>query len=601
MSNFLEMRRNFCIIAHIDHGKSTLADQLIIATESVDKRKMRDLYLDNLSVERRHGITVKSQTINMVYKKDNTDYSLCLLDTPGHVDFSTEVWNSLNVVEGALLLIDATQGVQAQTLANVELAKQKKVKLIPIINKIDRDSADIERVEKELKTILPDEIDSALRVSAKKGIGIKDVLDAIVERVPHPEIQKINSKVYAVIFNSFIKKSVGSIIHIRVYKGSIKKNDELKILNNETVVKVLETGFIEGEYKKTDELKAGEMGYIYVRQKDIKLVRAGFLLTDRQAVDLEIPEVPEIQPMLVATLYPINSDDIDALEKAIESLAFNDSALSIKKEYSDYLGVGFRCGFLGSLHFTITVERLKDEFDIDISPSLPSVTYKVLGKDMSMQYIDRAYDIPSSFSKIYEPVANAIVVFPIEYVSPVLELIRRRRGRVENIELLGDKSYKLMTTMPLMEIIVAFSESLKTISKGYASLYYTMGDYEEGDLVKLTVLINNNEIKALDSVAPSAEAFRRAKHIAEQLQKNLSRRQYDLIIQVAANKRIIARETVKRYRKDVTQKLYGGDITRKMKLLEKQKKGKAKLGSITKDLNISTSTLMNILNFEKDM
>jgi GTP-binding protein LepA len=562
---------------------------------------MRELYLDNLLVERRHGITVKSRTIRISYNTDGEEYSLCLLDTPGHVDFSVEVSNCVRVVEGAILLVDATQGIQAQTLANIELASQLNIKLIPAINKVDRTNANIAEVSEQIESVLSVERDEIFKISARDGTGVPELLKAIVQRISPPTIPETEFAKYIIVFDSFFKAELGSIIHIRIYKGTVRKNDELYVASSDTYIKVLALGLIEDEYRPVDQLDDGQIGYIVIKQKFLNSVRAGFLVVDKkQDGPIKLPQLEEIRPMLVCTLYPKSPEELAALEKALASLAFNDIALTVRKEYSDYLGMGLRCGFLGSLHLTITIERLKDEFNLDVLSSLPSVTYRVRRKDMSEIEVSRAYEVPDDFKEIAEPMAEMTLLTPVQYNTKVIELIRTHRGDVSSIELLGEQSYKMKATIPIMEIIVAFNEELKTVSNGYASFRYVPTDYRVSSLTKLTVLINNREIKALCCVVPSKEAYKRATHVVQRLEQDLSKRQYDLVIQVAANKRIIARGTVKRYRKDVTQKLYGGDISRKMKLLEKQKKGKKKMSTQERDIVVSTETVMGILRFERN-
>ena len=577
-------KRNFSIIAHIDHGKSTIADRLLEYTGTVSQRDMKDQILDSMDLEREKGITIKAQAVTLFYKaKNGEEYELNLIDTPGHVDFIYEVSRSLAACEGALLVVDAAQGVEAQTLANVYLAIENNLEILPIINKIDLPAAEPEKVKREIEDIIGLPADDAVLASAKNGIGIEDILEAIVHRIPAPNYDE-NAPLKALIFDSFFDDYRGVITYIKVLDGSIKKGDKIKIWSTEKELEVLEAGIFSPTMKSTDILTSGSVGYIITGVKTIHDTRVGDTITTvKNPALFPLAGFKPAQSMVFAGVYPLFTDDYEELREALEKLQLNDASLTFVPETSIALGFGFRCGFLGLLHMEIIVERLRREYDIDLISTTPSVEYKVRIDNQEERVIDNPCEFPEPGRgkiSIQEPYIRGKVIVPKEYVGNVMELCQEKRGIFISMDYLDETRSMLSYELPLAEIVIDFYDKLKSRTKGYASFEYELSEYRESNLVKVDILVSGKPVDAFSFIAHNDNAFYRGKAICQKLSEVIPRQQFEIPIQAALGSKIIARETIKAYRKNVIAKCYGGDITRKKKLLEKQKEGKKRMKSI---------------------
>jgi len=583
----MENIRNFSIIAHIDHGKSTLADRLIQYTGVIADRDFKDQILDNMEIERERGITIKSQAITLPYRAMNgKDYTLNLIDTPGHVDFSYEVSRSLASCEGVLLLIDASQGVQAQTVANLYLAMDNDLEIIPVINKIDLPSADVERVAHQIDSELGLDTCNNLECSAKEGIGIKDVLEAIVQKIPPPKGSP-EAPLAALIFDAQYDPFRGTVIHCRVFDGTVKSGDIIRFMSNNAIYKVEEVGRFSLSREKRDRLSAGEVGYIIAGVKTVSDVRNGDTIThDKEPCDTTLPGFKEVKPVVFASIYPIASDDYENLTVALEKYKLNDASFVYQKDSSVALGQGFRCGFLGLLHLDVVQERLEREYGLSIILSVPSVRYRFTLKDGSVLDIDNPADYPdlSSIIKTEEPYILAAMMMPERYLGSVIKLCKEKRGVNSTLNYPAPGRVELTFEMPLAEVIYDFYDRFKTVTQGYGSFDYDICDYRERSLVLLDILVNGEKVDALSQIVHRDRARARGLLACERLKEEIPRQMFKIAIQGAIGREIISRTTIAPFRKDVTAQCYGGDITRKRKLLEKQKKGKKRMkmiGSVT--------------------
>jgi GTP-binding protein LepA len=576
----LDNVRNFCIIAHIDHGKSTLADRLIQRCGGVDEREFRDQILDSMDIERERGITIKSNTITLQYTaRDGQPYRLNLIDTPGHVDFSHEVRRSLMSCEGALLLVDASQGVEAQTVANLYLALEYDLEIIPVINKIDLPSADVERVREEIDSDLGLDPFEAVLCSAKQGIGIDDVLEAVVTRLPPPKGDP-EDPLRALIFDAQYDIYRGVVLLCRVKEGTIRPGQKVLLMHTAKEYEIEEVGLLQLKRVKADALEAGMVGYVIAGVKTVSEINVGDTVTEVEHPASEpLPGYKEAKPVVFSSIYPIATDDYEDLAKALDKLKLNDAALTFQKDSSTALGFGFRCGFLGLLHLEIVQERLEREHGLSLLLSAPSVQYEVVLTDGTMVVIDNPayFPDPGSIGHVREPYIKASIMIPERYLGPVMELCRERRGYSTTYEFLAQGRLQVISELPLAEILFDFYDRLKTITQGYGSFDYDLLDYRETDLVKVDILVNGEKVDALSQLVHREKARPRALHYCERLAETIPRQNFKIAIQGAIGGNIIARSTINAYRKDVTAKCYGGDITRKRKLLEKQKEGKKRM------------------------
>ena len=579
-----ENLRNFCIIAHIDHGKSTLADRLLEATGTLTARQMKEQVLDQMDLERERGITIKLQAVRLDYlARDGRKYVLNLIDTPGHVDFTYEVSRSLAACEGAILVVDAAQGIEAQTLANTYLALEHDLVIVPVINKIDLENADPDRVKRELIDLIGDDALKALPISAKQGTGIEDVLEEVVKRIPPPTAGDPNAPLKALVFDSHYDKYRGVIAYIRVVEGTIKKEDRIKFMNTGKVFEVSETGFFRPGMEPCTEVAAGEVGYLIASIKNVGDAGVGDTVTSAgNPADKPLPGYRRVVSMVFCGLFPQDSNDFVTLREAIERLKLNDSALSYEPEKSTALGLGFRCGFLGLLHMDIVRERLEREYGLDLIVSAPSVVYRVHLKGGEVIEVDNPALMPSTDEReaIEEPYVDAEILVPAEYMGAVMELCQEKRGEFKDTQYLDSGRVRLSYYLPLAEIIYDFFDLLKSRTRGYASLDYMIHGYRESKLVLMDILVNTEKVDALSFIIHQDKAYQRGKEMAEKLKDIIPRQMFDVPIQAAIGNKIIARETIKALRKNVTEKLYGGDVTRKRKLLEKQKEGKKKMKKV---------------------
>ena len=573
--------RNFSIIAHIDHGKSTLADRLLELTDSVQKRDMEEQLLDNMDLERERGITIKAHAVKLDYKaNDGNTYALNLIDTPGHVDFNYEVSRSLAACEGAILIVDASQGIEAQTLANTYLALDHDLEIVPVINKIDLPAADPERVAKEVEDVIGLPCMDAPRVSAKTGENVEQVLEEIVKLVPPPE-NRDNEPLRALIFDSVYDSYRGVIVYVRVMDGKIRPGDTMQMMATGAKFTVVETGYMRAtSMEPTDGLSSGEVGYITASIKTVSDAHVGDTVTLADAPAKEpLPGYRKVNPMVFCGVYPADGADYENLREALEKLQLNDAALSFEPETSGALGFGFRCGFLGLLHLEIVQERLEREYDLDLVTTIPSVIYKIHLTDKTVVEIDNPcnYPDPATIDYAEEPVVEAHIFSPPDYVGAIMDLCQDRRGTYCEMTYLAPDRVDMKYLLPLNEIIYDFFDVLKSRTRGYASFDYEIKDYQRSQLVKLDVLLNGDTIDALSFIIHADKAYARARKIAEKLKENIPRQMFEIPIQIAIGGKVIARETVKALRKDVLAKCYGGDVTRKKKLLEKQKEGKKRM------------------------
>ena len=588
--------RNFCIIAHIDHGKSTLADRLLEYTNTIADRDMKDQVLDNMDLERERGITIKAQAVRINYN----GYELNLIDTPGHVDFSYEVSKSLAAAEGALLVIDAAQGVEAQTLANIYLALENDLEIIPIINKIDLDSANPDKVKEQLMELGIDP-DEAILTSAKEGTNIEGVLDAVIKRVPAPE-ENTEKPLRALVFDSVYDSYQGVIAYVRVIDGKVKKNKHIKMMANNKKYEVDELGVFNPTMTAVDELTAGEVGYIIAGIKDVRNCRVGDTITlaDNPAPK-PLPGYKKVKPMVYSGLYPSDNDDYSLLKDALEKLQLNDASLLFEPETSEALGFGFRCGFLGLLHMEIIQERLEREYDLDLITTAPSVIYKIETESGEHLEIENPADFPeqNEIEVIKEPFVEATIHVPEEYIGSIMELCQENRGSFIDMQYVDENRVALKYKMPLSEIITDFFNQLKSKSRGYATLDYEMIGYQEADLVKLDILVNKEPVDALSTIVFEEDAHYEGQKLVRKLKKLIPKQMFKVPVQAAVGNNIVARVNIPAKRKDVLQKCYGGDISRKRKLLEKQKEGKKRMKMVGK-VEIPQEAFMAVLERDED-
>lgn len=594
--------RNFCIIAHIDHGKSTLADRLIQACGGVTQREFRDQMLDAMEIERERGITIKSNTITLSYRgTDGQDYLLNLIDTPGHVDFSHEVRRSLMACEGALMVVDASQGVEAQTVANLYLALDSDLELLPLINKIDLPAADVDRVREEIDAELGLDPFEAVAVSAKTGFGIEEVLSGIVNKLPSPTGDP-DAPLRALVFDAEFDAYRGVILQCRVMEGTLRTRDAIHFMHSRRNYTVDELGYNQLKLTPKEQLSAGEVGYIVAGVKSVRDIEIGDTITllDRPAAE-PIPGYQEAKQVVFSSIYPMNSDEYKDLAKALDKLAINDAALTYEKDSSAALGFGFRCGFLGLLHLDVIQERLQREFNIGLVISAPSVKYKVDLREGTTLEVDNPcnWPDPATIGSVAEPYIKASILTPVEYVGPVMELCREHRSDSQTMNYLSAGRVEVISEMPLGEVLFDFYSKLKTISRGYGSFDYDPIDYRSTDVVKVDILVNKEPVDTLSYLVHREKARVRALHYCEQLAEAIPRHQFKIPIQGVIGGTIIARSTIQPYRKDVTAKLYGGDVTRKNKLLDKQKKGKAKMKQFGQ-VNIPQKAFVSVLRADKD-
>jgi GTP-binding protein LepA len=576
--------RNFSIIAHIDHGKSTLADRILELTHTVDPRSMRAQVLDSMDLERERGITIKAQAVRVFYtsEHDGQTYQLQLIDTPGHVDFTYEVSRSLAACEGALLVVDASQGVEAQTVANTYLAVDAGLELIPCLNKVDLPGAEPERVAGEVADLLGEPPESVRRISAKTGQGVTEVLDELIARVPPPSGDP-DAPPRALIFDSEFDQYRGVIAYIRMVDGTFSQGQQILAMQAGTRAEIDDIGFFTPQMTSAPSLGAGEVGFLITGIKDVTKLRVGDTLTLARTPAAEpLPGYREVKPMVFCGLFPIDTDDYPDLRDALEKLSLNDAALSWEPETSDALGFGFRCGFLGLLHMDIVRERLEREYDLELLATMPSVEYEVTLTDGSLQAVHSPNDMPEPdrVAAVREPYIRASIITPKEYIGQIMELSRERRGEHSGMHYLSPERVQLTYDLPLAEIVLDFFDQLKSRTRGYASLDYELIGLRESDLVKLDILLAGEPIDALSMLVHRSKAYEAGRTLTEKLREKIPRQQYDVPIQAAIGSRIVARETIKAYRKDVTAKCYGGDITRKRKLLEQQKKGKQRMKQV---------------------
>ena len=575
--------RNFSIIAHIDHGKSTLADRLIEMTGTLSKREMEDQILDSMSLERERGITIKDQAVQLDYKaKDGNDYILNLIDTPGHVDFTYEVSRALAACEGALLVIDATQGIEAQTLANVYLAMDHDLEIIPVINKIDLPSADVPRVEKEIEDILGIDKSECVLCSAKTGLGVDQVLEAVVNRVPAPKGDPA-APLQALIFDSKFDAYKGVMLYVRVVNGCLKKGMSIRLMATGKVYDVTEVGVFKPAMVNVPELGEGQVGFLAAAIKTVKDARVGDTITDNsQPAKEPLPGYRKATPMVYCGLYPIENSEYDNLRDALEKLQLNDASLTFEPETSTALGFGFRCGFLGLLHMDVIKERLEREYGLSLITTAPNVIYEVVKTNGDIEMVDNPSQFPNPtvIEHVEEPFVNATIIVPKDFVGPVMELSQEKRGEYQNMTYLDETRVMIHYALPLSEIIFDYFDRLKSVSRGYASLDYELSGYRPSDMVKVDILLNGDPVDALSAIVHRDRAQYWGRALVEKLRKLIPRQLFEIPIQAAIGSKIIARENVSALRKDVLAKCYGGDITRKRKLLEKQKAGKKRMKQV---------------------
>lgn len=595
--------RNFSIIAHIDHGKSTLADRLIEMTGALSKREMTGQVLDNMDIEKERGITIKSQAVRMKYKaKDGQIYELNLIDTPGHVDFNYEVSRSLAACEGAILVVDSTQGVEAQTLANVYLALDNNLEIIPVINKVDLPSARPDEVKHEIETIIGIPAEDAPCISAKTGLNVEEVLERIVKDIPAPKGDS-NKPLKSLIFDSIYNDYKGALAYVKIEEGTVKVGDEIRLMSNNAHFTVTEVGYFEpGRLEPAQELVAGEVGYIAASIKSLQEIRVGDTITnDENPADKPLPGYKKVNPMVYCGLYPMDGADYENLKIALEKLKLNDAALEFEPETSSALGSGFRCGFLGLLHLEIIEERLDREFDLGLITTAPSVIYKVHKTDGTVENLYNPSDLPkpAQISFMEEPYVDASIMVPKEFVGNVMELCQGRRGIFIDMQYLDESRVTLKYELPLNEIIYDFFDSLKSKTRGYASLDYYIKEYKQSELVKLDIYVNNEPVDALSFIVHKSNAYARGRTLVERLKNEIPRQLFAVPLQAVIGGTVIARETISALRKDVLAKCYGGDITRKKKLLEKQKRGKKRMRQFG-NVEIPQEAFLNVLKADTE-
>ena len=580
MKDYQKYIRNFSIIAHIDHGKSTLADRIIEKTGLVSEREMREQFLDNMDLERERGITIKLQTTRLVFKsQDGNEYIFNLIDTPGHVDFTYEVSRSLAACEGAVLVVDATQGVEAQTLANVYLAMDEDLEIMPVLNKIDLPSARPDEVKQEIEDVIGVEAEDAPLVSAKEGIGVEELLEDIVKKIPAPEGDP-EGRLKALIFDSYYDNYKGVVIYTRIFDGTVKEGDTISLMNTGKKYEVTEVGVYSPGPVECSSLRAGEVGYICASIKHVADARVGDTITlAEDPADEPLPGYKKVQPMVYCGIYPAEGEKYENVKDALEKLQVNDAAFHFEPETSTALGFGFRCGFLGLLHMEIIVERLEREFDLGVITTSPSVIYKVVLNDGSIQMVQNPSNLPdpSTIDHIEEPMVKADIMVPKDYVGNIMEICQDRRGKLLHMEYITETRVNLHYDMPLNEVIYDFFDALKSKTRGYGSLDYEFTRYEPSKVVKLDILLNKDLVDAFSMIVHESKAYARGRFVCSKLKEIIPMHQFEVPIQASIGQKVIARETVRAYRKDVIAKCYGGDISRKKKLLEKQKEGKKRM------------------------
>ncbi|WP_300464745.1 translation elongation factor 4 [Desulfobacula sp.] len=589
--------RNFSIIAHIDHGKSTLSDRLIQLSGIISDRDMKDQILDSMDIERERGITIKSQTVSLPYTaEDGTQYLLNLIDTPGHVDFSYEVSRALAACEGALILVDASQGVEAQTLANLYLAMEHDLEIIPVINKIDLPSAEIDLAKDQIEEDLGLSADDVLMVSAKTGMGVDKIFEAVVRKIP-PPVSSEDSVFKALIFDSHYDAFRGTIVHFRIFEGTIKKGDRIQFMSNDAQYKVEEVGFFQILRHPQEELVAGQVGYFIAGIKNISDVKTGDTVTmASRRCDKPLEGFREPTPVVFSSMYPVASDDYEELTDALEKLKLNDASLIYEKDSSAALGFGYRCGFLGLLHLEVVQERLEREYDVSLILTSPSVQYEITYTDGTVKIIDNPvqYPDPAEISHVREPFINAAIIVPDKYMGNVMQVCHEFRGVSKNYQYLTSNRMEMKFELPLAEVVYEFYDRLKSVTQGYGSFDYEIAGYQETDLVRLDFIINGERVDALSQLIHRDKAEARARNACKKLREEIPRQQFKIPIQGAIGGKIISRETISAFRKDVTAKCYGGDISRKRKLLEKQKKGKKRMKMVG-SVEIPQSAFLSVL------
>ena len=589
--------RNFCIIAHIDHGKSTLADRIIEFCGGLSNREMQNQVLDSLEIERERGITVKAQSVSLRFRKDELEFNLNLIDTPGHVDFAYEVSRSLAACDGAILLIDASQGVEAQTLSTCYNAIEQGLTILPVLNKIDLPQADPDRVKKEIEEIIGIDASNAPCISAKNGEGIEELLNIIVEEIPSPE-GKIDSPLEALIIDSWFDQYLGVVSLVKVMNGKLMQGEKIKLNSTGNTHLAERLGFFTPKRQETLELSAGDVGFICAGVRDIRGAPVGDTLT-HQNHNASLPGFKPVKPQVFAALYPLDSSEFELFRESLERLSLNDAALSYQPEQSSALGSGFRCGFLGTLHMEIVIERLQGEHGIELLATAPTVAYQILDSSNKLLEIENPskYPEPNHINEVKEPIAKATILVPENFIGNVISLCEEKRGVQKSLRYVGGQ-IELIYEMPMNEIVLDFFDRLKSCSKGYASLDYDFVRFDLSDMVKVDILLNGEKVDALNFMVHRSKADQKGRELAKSLREVIPRQMYDIAIQAAIGGKILARETVKAFRKDVTAKLYGGDVTRKMKLLEKQKKGKKKMRQIGK-VEVPQEAFLSILKVSK--
>jgi GTP-binding protein LepA len=595
--NDLSLIRNFSIIAHIDHGKSTLADRMLELTQTVEQRKMKEQLLDSMDLERERGITIKAHPVTMKYTaRDGKTYTFNLIDTPGHVDFSYEVSRSLQACEGAILVVDAAQGVEAQTVSNTYLASDNELEILPVLNKIEMPNADIDEVSQQIEDILAIDATEALQVSAKKGIGIEEVLEAVVERFPPPKAAE-DDFTRALVFDSKYDAFRGVVVYMRLFSGTLKAGQKIRVMSTGQDYEIKEVGTFTPEMEKGKVLEEGAVGYVIANMKDASEIQIGDTLTlAKTPAQDPLPGFKEIHPMVFSGIYPVETSDYEKLGASMDKLRLNDASFSYQAESSIALGFGFRCGFLGLLHMEIIMERLRREFNLDIISSYPNVEYRVVLKNGEVQEVDNPMYLPDPtlIEHIDEPMIKATIICPTDYMGDMMALIMDRRGEIVKTDSIDGHRVMLTCHMPLNEVLIDFYDRLKTISRGYASMDYEYSDYQESELVRMDIMIHGEVIDAFSSIVHRSKAEFRGRQMCKSLLDVIPRQAFAVALQAAVNGKIIARETIRAYRKDVTAKCYGGDISRKRKLLERQKEGKKKLKAIGK-VNIPQEAFIAVL------
>ena len=594
--------RNFCIIAHIDHGKSTLADRLLQITGTITEREMQEQMLDDMDLERERGITIKSHAIKLNYVRPNGEkYFFNLIDTPGHVDFAYEVSRALKACEGAILVVDATQGIEAQTISNLYQAIEQGLEIIPVLNKIDLPSSDPEGVGQQVVDLIGCKMEEILHVSGKTGEGVPELLEAIVERLPAPK-EEVDKPLRALIFDSIFNTYRGSVAYVRVIEGVLKKGERFRFMANDMEYNAEDVGYLRMSYEPTQELRAGDVGYVIGSVKSLQDVRVGDTITHvKNGATVPIPGYQEAKPMVFSGIFPTQSEDFEDLRSALEKLQLNDASLTYEPETSKALGFGFRAGFLGLLHMEIVQERLDREFDIDIITTVPNVQYEVELEDKSKIRVDNPSQMPEvgEISTIYEPYIKANIITPAEYIGPIMKLCQERRGIYVNQMFMQNNRVEITYELPMAEVVFDFYDRLKSGTRGYASLDYEFIEYRPGQLVRLDILLNGDQVDALSSISHRDKAYYQGRKVCAKLKELIPRQQFEVAVQAAIGSRIIARDSVRALRKDVTAKCYGGDISRKRKLLEKQKEGKKRMKQVGA-VEIPQEAFLAVLSMDDD-